>query len=314
VTFSCPSIIRQTRTVHLRCGDRGWYPATMNRVEAAFFDLDKTVVSKSSSLALTRPMYRAGLVSRSALVRGAYAQLVYLLVGADERKMEKAKEAMLALSRGWDREQVQGIVREALETLIDPYIYLEAVDLMELHRARGRKVFIVSSSPEDVVRPLAERLGDVDVIATRAEIEGGRYTGNLEFYNAGENKAVAIREVASREGIDLSGSFAYSDSISDLPMLESVGNPVAVNPDRELRRMATERGWQVRDFRRPVRLRERFVVRQPSPRATRIALGALVVGVVGWLALRYRVARLGRSAERDVQGRGWVRDRLPTTG
>src|SRR6266568_2149180 len=230
----------------------------MERVEAAFFDLDKTVISKSSSLALTRPMYRAGLVSRSALLKGAYAQLVYLLLGADEKKMDRLKEGMLALTRGWEKEQVEQIVREALTELVDPYIYLEALDLMDLHRALGRKVFIVSSSAEEVVRALTEHLGDVEVIATRAKIEGGKYAGELEFYCYGENKAVAIREIAEREGIDLSGSYAYSDSITDLPMLEAVGNPVAVNPDRDLRREAEKRGWQIRYFRRPVRLRTRL--------------------------------------------------------
>src|SRR6266498_1045901 len=130
-------------------GRRGQH--TIGGMEAAFFDLDKTVISKSSSLALTRPMYRAGLVSRSALLKGAYAQLVYLLLGADEKKMDRVKEGMLALTRGWDREQVEEIIREAMSQLIDPYIYLEALDLMELHRALGRTVFIVSSSAEEVV-------------------------------------------------------------------------------------------------------------------------------------------------------------------
>src|SRR5881275_2977791 len=140
----------------------------MGVVEAAFFDLDKTIISRSSSLALTRPMYRAGLVSRSTLLKGAYAQLVYLMVGADEKRMDKVKESMSALTRGWERAQVEEIVREALNELIDPYIYLEALDLMELHRALGRRVFIVSSSPEEVVKPLAEHFGVTDVIATRA--------------------------------------------------------------------------------------------------------------------------------------------------
>src|SRR5437899_8201275 len=120
------------------------------RMEAAFFDLDKTVISRSSSLALTRPMYRAGLVSRSTLLKGAYAQLVYLLLGADEKKMDRLKEGMLALTKGWERGQVEEIVREALVELIDPYIYQEALDLMDLHRAQARKVYIVSSSPEEV--------------------------------------------------------------------------------------------------------------------------------------------------------------------
>src|SRR5438552_12409488 len=112
-------------------GSRG----TLANVEAAFFDLDKTVISKSSSLALSRPMYRAGLVSRSALLRGAYAQLVYLLVGADEKKMDCVKESMLALTKGWDQSHVEQIIHAALTELIDPYIYLVAIDLMELHRA-----------------------------------------------------------------------------------------------------------------------------------------------------------------------------------
>jgi len=259
----------------------------MERVEAAFFDLDKTVISKSSSLALTRPMYRAGLVSRSALLKGAYAQLVYLLLGADEKKMDRLKEGMLALTRGWEKEQVEQIVREALTELVDPYIYLEALDLMDLHRALGRKVFIVSSSAEEVVRALTEHLGDVEVIATRAKIEGGKYAGELEFYCYGENKAVAIRDIAEREGIDLSGSYAYSDSITDLPMLEAVGNPVAVNPDRELRREAEKRGWQIRDFRRPVRRRQRLPqVSVPSAGTLAAVLLVAIAAVAGWVYLR----------------------------
>jgi HAD superfamily hydrolase (TIGR01490 family) len=264
----------------------------LDPVEAAFFDLDKTVISKSSSLAFTRPMYRAGLVSRSSLLKGAYAQLMYLLLGADEKKMDKVKDSMLALTRGWDREQVEEIVRDALATLIDPYIYLEALDLMELHRALGRKVFIVSSSAEEIVRPLAERLGQVDVIATKAKVEEGKYTGELDFYCYGANKAMAIREVADQQGIDLAASYAYSDSITDLPMLEAVGHPVAVNPDRDLRREAEKRGWQIRYFRRPVRLRQRLPqVRPPSPVAAAAVGTAALAALVGWLYLRRITSR-----------------------
>jgi len=277
-------------------------------MEAAFFDLDKTVISKSSSLALTRPMFEAGLVSRSMLLKSAYAQIVYLLQGADERRLDRIKEEAMALTRGWDRAQVEEIAREAIASVIDPHIYLEALDLMELHRAHGRAVFIVSSSPEEVVRPLAERLGDVRVIATRTVVdEQGRYTGEMEFYCAGENKAVAMRETAERGGIDLRGSYAYSDSISDLPMLEAVGHPVAVNPDRDLRKVAVERGWQVRDFRRPVRLRERIVtVPQRTPTGARIAIVAAASALVGWLIIRPRLTRGAGGSARpdDSAGRG----------
>jgi HAD superfamily hydrolase (TIGR01490 family) len=271
----------------------------MKGMEAAFFDLDKTVISRSSALALSRPMYRAGLVSKSALIKGVYAQIIYLLLGADEKKLDRLKNGMLALSTGWEREHVEAVVREALVELIDPFIYQEALDLMDLHRASGRRVYIVSSSPEEVVRPLAEHFGDVRVIATRARIEDGKYTGELEFYCAGEGKAEAIREVAATEGVDLSESFAYSDSISDIPMLECVGHPVAVNPDRDLRKVAAERGWQVRDFRRPVRLRERIgAVRKPPPRISAAVFAAAAGVIVGWLLIRPRLHRLEREASR----------------
>ena len=262
-------------------------------MEAAFFDLDKTVVSKSSSLALSRPFYRAGLVTRSQLLRGAYAQLVYLMIGADEKRMERAKDGMLALTRGWDKEEVERVVREALEEVVDPYIYQEALDLIALHKALGRKVYIVSSSPIEVVRPLAERLGADEVLATTAELVDGKYTGKLEFYCYREHKAEAINAI---EGIDLEGSYAYSDSITDLPMLEAVGNPVAVNPDRELRKIAQQRDWKIRDFRRPVRLRQRFIpVSKPSPAA--VAVGAVMLAaVLGWIYFRGRFGKARRAA------------------
>ena len=272
-------------------------------MDAAFFDLDKTVISKSSSLALTRPFYRAGLVTRSQLLKGAYAQLVYLMIGADQKRMDRAKEGMLALTTGWDRAEVEEIVRRALEEVVDPYIYQEALDLIALHRALGRKVFIVSSSPEEVVRPLAERLGADDVIATRAEIVDGKYTGKLEFYCYREQKAEAIAEVAEREGLDLSASFAYSDSITDLPMLEMVGNPVAVNPDRELRKIAEQRRWKIRDFRRPVRLRQRFAeVPRPSPVAV-MAGATVLAALIAWVFIRprMRAARRASLARRTVK-------------
>jgi len=265
-------------------------------VEAAFFDLDKTVISKSSSLALTRPFYKAGLVTRSQLLKGAYAQIVYLTLGADEKRMDRAKEGMLALTKGWDRDEVEQVVREAIEEVVDPYIYQEALDLIALHKALGRRVYIVSSSPEEVVKPLAERLGVDNVIATRAEVKDGKYTGRLEFYCYEAAKAEAIRDLAEDEGIDMPASYAYSDSMTDRPMLEAVGNPVAVNPDRELRKLAEKRGWQIRDFRRPVRLRSRWEVVRPSPQLVMIAAGATVVVVIAWVYLRPRLGRRGARA------------------
>jgi len=267
---------------------------TMKVMEAAFFDLDKTIISRSSSLALSRPMYRAGMVTRGQLVRGAYAQLVYALVGADEKKMDRLKEGMLQLTRGWDRHEVERLVEEVLIEVIDPFVYQEALDLMELHRSEGRGIYIVSSSPEEVVRPLARHFGVSGVIATRAEVgDDGRYTGDLEFYAYGEQKAEAIDAIASRMGIDLSRSYAYSDSSTDLPMLRTVGHPVAVNPDKDLRKEAETEGWDIRDFRRPVRLRTRIVQTAAHPR-TRVAAGLVAAtaaaAILLWLVVRSRLS------------------------
>jgi len=260
-------------------------------VEAAFFDLDKTVIATSSVMALGGTFYRDGLISKRTIVRGLYAQVVYLLVGADENKMDRMREAMLTLTKGWDQEHVQELVRETLDDVLSPIIYAEALELIEEHRKAGRKTVIVSSSPVETVQPLGEYLGVDDVIATRARIgPDGRYTGELEFYAYAAHKAEAIREMAVDEGIDLAASYAYSDSITDLPMLELVGNPVAVNPDRELARVAREREWEVRYFQRPVRLRDRVPV---PPRGPTIAAGA-TAAAIGTALVVYMALRRGR--------------------
>lgn len=262
---------------------------------AAFFDLDKTIVAKSSVVAFGGPFYREGLVSLRTVVRGAYAQIVYMLVGADEAKMERMRESMLRLTKGWDQARIAEIVRETLDEVVSPIIFAEAIELIEEHQRAGHKVVIVSSSPAEVVEPLAAYLGVGTSIATRAAIgDDGRYTGELEFYAYGPFKVDAMHEMAEREGIDLSASFAYSDSITDLPMLEAVGHPVVVNPDRELGRIAEERGWEVRTFARPVRLRDRMPA---PPGGSTIAAGGAVaavgtgVALYLWLRKRSEAAR-----------------------
>jgi HAD superfamily hydrolase (TIGR01490 family) len=257
---------------------------------AAFFDLDKTIIAKSSVLAFGKPFYREGLLSRRAIAKSAYAQVVYMLVGADEAKMEKLREAMLTITKGWNRNHIASIVRETLDDVVSPIIYAEALELFDEHHAAGHTVIIVSSSPLEVVQPLADYLGADDVIATRAEVDrDGNYTGHLAFYAYGEHKADAMRELAAREGIDLDESYAYSDSITDAPMLELVGHPVAVNPDKELAKLVKEREWEQRTFARPVRLRDRVPVPPAGPTiAVSSALAAAGAGVAVWWWLRKR--------------------------
>jgi HAD superfamily hydrolase (TIGR01490 family) len=255
---------------------------------AAFFDLDKTVIARASMVAMGRPLYRQGMISRWLLLRALWGQLVYLWVGASEEKLAKMRDSALRLATGWERDRVVRITREAIEEVIEPIVYAEALALIAEHRAAGRPVFIVSASPEEIVAPLAEHLGIDRWIATRPEVDEGRYTGRVAFYAYGPHKAEAMQEVAEREGIDLDRSYAYSDSATDIPMLAAVGHPIAVNPDRELLRTARDRSWEVRYFVRPVRLRDRLPGPPPKPA---LAVGgglvaASAAGATWWLRRR----------------------------
>ena len=257
---------------------------------AAFFDLDKTVIAKSSALAFGRPFYRGGLINRRDVVKAAYAQLLFKIGGADDQQMARIRDYVAELCRDWRVEQVSQIVNEALEELITPYVYAEATALIQEHRAQGRDIVLVSTSGEEMVRPIGEMLGVSDVIATRMAVNAGRYTGEVEFYAAGPNKVVGVRKLAAARGYDLADCYAYSDSISDVPLLESVGNPTVVNPDRALRRIAVERGWPIMAFRNPVPLRWRFHSRSLVPAS--VAFGAVVGLAIGlaWYG-RHRRAR-----------------------
>ena len=225
---------------------------------AAFFDLDKTIIARSSALAFGRPFRAGGLINRRAALKAAYAQLVYLVAGADEDQMNRMRDYITEMCTGWDVQQVKDIVAETLFEIVDPLIYDEAAGLIEDHKANGREVVIVSSSGEEVVGPIGERVGADRVMATRMVVADGRYTGQVDYYAYGPNKAAAMRELAEAAGYDLEDCYAYSDSITDLPMLEAVGHPAAVNPDRALRRAARERGWPILVFTRPVSLRSRL--------------------------------------------------------
>jgi HAD superfamily hydrolase (TIGR01490 family) len=254
-------------------------------LEAAFFDLDKTVIAKASMVAFSGPLHRAGLVSRRMLVRAAWGQLIYAQFGASAAQMVKMRDSVLRLTRGWDQAEISAIVRDTLVEVVEPIVFDEALDLIRAHQAAGRKVFIVSTSPEEVVAPLAQYLGVDEAIATRAELdEHGRYTGRTELYCYGPDKAVAMKAAAERDGIDLSASYAYSDSATDLPMLEVVGHPAVVNPDRELARVAAASGWEVLRFSNRVPLRERV----PMPAPHHAALGGGAMLLVAGVALAAR--------------------------
>ncbi|NUR26529.1 MAG: HAD family hydrolase [Catenulispora sp.] len=266
---------------------------------AAFFDLDKTIIAKSSTLAFGRSFYNGGLINRRAVLRTAYAQFVYLAGGADHDQMERMRQFLSAMATGWDVGQVKEIVAETLHELIDPLIYSEAAALIAEHKAAGRDVVIVSTSGSEVVEPIAEMLGADLAIGTRMAVDDeGRYSGEIEFYAYADNKAKAIIELAAERGYDLSRSFAYSDSATDIPMLEAVGHPYAVNPDRALRKEAVVREWPVLVFDKPVALRSRVgeLAAKPAVSGTALGLALAVAGAIWWLGTRgRRRTRLGEA-------------------
>lgn len=267
------------------------FVTTTGQRAAAFFDLDKTIIARSSTLAFSRPFYAGGLITRRAVLRSAYAHFLFVAGGADHEQMERMREYMSTMVTGWDVQQVRDIVAETLTELIQPVVYREATALIEEHKAAGRDVVIVSSSGAEVVEPIAAMLGTDRAVATRMVVSEGRYTGEIEFYAYGANKAAAIERMAAEEGYALADCYAYSDSVTDLPMLEMVGHPTAVNPDRALRREANTRQWPVLDFIHPVRLRDR-VPRVPTPPHSAVAVAALGAGAATaglvWYATRRR--------------------------
>jgi HAD superfamily hydrolase (TIGR01490 family) len=247
-------------------------------VRAAFFDLDKTVIAKSSLVAFGPEFHARGLLHRRTLVWAVLSQMMFMRFGADEEKLDKIRQSVLQITKGWDHLEVKRLVAETINEVIEPLIYEEALDLIDYHLAQGDEVWLVSMAPAEIVEPFAELLGITGAISSRATLdEQGKFTGEMEFFAQGENKAVAIRALAQQRGIDLDESFAYSDSETDIPMLECVGHAHAVNPDRQLAKVAHESQWPLLSFTHPVRAHDR------SKSHTPFLLSALVIGVAAVL-------------------------------
>ncbi|WP_137813845.1 HAD-IB family hydrolase [Gandjariella thermophila] len=266
----------------------GAAPSSGSRV-AAYFDLDKTVIAKSSTLAFSRPFFQEGLINRRAVLKSAYAQFVFMQAGADADQMDRMRAHLTALCEGWDVEQVRAIVEETLHDIVDPLVYREATQLIAEHKHEGHDVVVVSASGAEIVAPIAKMVGATHSIATRMVVNDGKYTGEIDFYCYGENKAIAAKQLAEQNGYDLAECHAYSDSITDLPLLEVVGHPTVVNPDRGLRKIAAQRGWPVLTFSDPISLRARI----PTPSGTAVAAAAVGIGAVAaagfaWYGLRRR--------------------------
>jgi HAD superfamily hydrolase (TIGR01490 family) len=222
VTVSDPAAQQQTPS-------RAPGPLAPDARTAAFFDLDKTIIAKSSTLAFSKPFFAQGLLNRRAVLKSSYAQFIYLLSGADHEQMDRMRTHLTNMCTGWDVAQVKSIVKETLHDIVTPLVFDEAADLIAGHKLCGRDVVVVSASGEEIVAPIARALGATHAMATRMVVADGKYTGEVAFYCYGEGKVQAIRELAAREGYPLEHCYAYSDSITDMPMLEAVGHPTVIN-------------------------------------------------------------------------------------
>jgi HAD superfamily hydrolase (TIGR01490 family) len=212
---------------------------------AAFFDLDRTLLRRSSALALASSFRRHGVIGRGQLAKAAAWQLLFVLRGASHEAVRAAAEDGLKILRGWTPEQMRDLVAESMEEVLRPLVYAESLDLVDRHRRRGEPVYIVSATLQEIVQGIADDLGFDGALGTVCEVVDGKYTGKAVRALHAQAKADCIREL----GFDLAASTAYSDSHTDLPFLEAVGHAVAVNPDAKLRRIAAERSWPVMEFR-----------------------------------------------------------------
>ncbi len=212
---------------------------------AAFFDLDRTLISRSSSLALAGMFRERGLIGRRQAAKAALAQLLFARFGAGQARVGQTADSGMSILRGLPVQLMREIAAEAWEPVLKPLVYRDALGRAAQHADRGEPVFVVSAALQEVVEEVSTRLGFAGSIASRAEVSDGVFTGKLERRLYGQAKADALVELVDRSGIDRDSSTAYSDSHSDVPFLEAVGHSVAVNPDRALRRVAGERGWPV---------------------------------------------------------------------
>jgi HAD superfamily hydrolase (TIGR01490 family) len=218
---------------------------------AAFFDLDRTLIPGSSLFLLARGAYERDMVRVRDILRFGYGQLMFRLQGEREGNMKKSQESTLDFVTGRSQAELVSWGREIAEERVLPRVYQDIVRVIEQHKERGDLAFLVTAAPIELADVIAEALGMDGAIATRSEVDAeGFYTGRLvDGVMHGPTKAKAVAEVAAEHKVDLVECHAYSDSVNDLPLLESVGHPHAVNPEHELARIARVRGWPIHELR-----------------------------------------------------------------
>jgi HAD superfamily hydrolase (TIGR01490 family) len=226
-------------------------PSSFKSQRAAFFDLDRTLIPGSSLFLLARGAYERDMFRVRDILRFGWGQMMFRLRGEDPRGMEKSRTSTLDFVTGRSQAELMEMGREIVEERIIPRVYADIVRVIESHQEKGDLTFLVTAAPIELAGRIAEHLGMTRAIATESELDQqGFYTGRLVGdVMHGPAKAKAVADAAAEYGLDLDSCSAYSDSINDLPLLESVGDPHAVNPESELQRVARARGWRIHELR-----------------------------------------------------------------
>ncbi|HEY0516266.1 MAG TPA: HAD-IB family hydrolase [Solirubrobacteraceae bacterium] len=274
-------------------------PADGARVDsargAAFFDLDKTLMAGSSGVFFARAAYETGMISRSRLVKDVYENVRFRLLGSTDDRADDVRKRVGEMIAGVRVRDLERLSPRVLSGVL-PRLYPEMLERAYAHQDAGVPVFILTAASQEMADLLARVLAFDGGLGSRSEIVDGRYTGRPAGpFNYREGKVLAMKELAEREGLELSRSYAYSDSESDLPMLRAVGHAVVVNPDARLRRIAAEQSWEVIELDRLGRRLKMLA-----------ALGAGTALASAGRALMER-AGVARTGERSAAGRGAAR-------
>jgi HAD superfamily hydrolase (TIGR01490 family) len=246
---------------------------------AAFFDVDNTLIRGSTIYFLGRGMYQRGYFTKKDISRFVLANLRFRLTGKENKEeIARFQDAATDFIGGHNVKDIETIAQQIYDEFVSPAMWQGTIDIAQTHIANGVEVYLVTAAPEDMATLIAKRLGLTGALGSKAEIKDGLYTGHMNgALLHGKEKAVAVRELAEKKGFDLTECFAYSDSNNDLPLLQCVGHPSAINPDALLGLRAMAEGWPIHDFRRA-----RFIGRAISPIVVRIA----AIGT--WLTPRKR--------------------------
>lgn len=260
-------------------------PPGTDLTAAAFFDVDNTMMQGASIFHFARGLVARNFFTTGDLLRFAWLQIKFRLVGEDAADTSRAREGALAFVAGRQVSEIVDLGEEIYDELMADRIYPRTRELAQRHLDAGQRVWLVTATPVELAQIIGRRLDLTGALGTVAETEDGVYTGRLfgEMLH-GQAKAAAVRALTAREGLDLRRCTAYSDSVNDVPMLSVVGTAVAINPDGALRDIARERGWQIKDFRTGRKAAKIWV---PG------ALGAVLAGIATlvWRSLRRRARR-----------------------